>query len=38
VGLGVELHQGLALSGRFTTIDINGTTFATLETSLSYRF
>jgi len=38
VGAGIELYQGLALSARFTTVDIFGVTFGTLETSLSYRF
>jgi hypothetical protein len=38
VGVGFELHRGLALAERFTTANIEGTTFGTLETSLSYRF
>lgn len=38
VGAGFELYRGLALSERFTTASIEGTTFGTLETSLSYRF
>ena len=38
VGLGVDLWHGLALTGRYTAVDIDGFTFATLETSLSYRF
>jgi hypothetical protein len=38
VGVNVDLWRGLALTGRYTTVDINGVTFATLETSLSYRF
>ena len=37
-GVGFELLRGLALAERFTTASIEGTTFATLETSLSYRF
>ncbi|MDR3670513.1 MAG: outer membrane beta-barrel protein [Holophaga sp.] len=38
VGVGFEIYRGLALSERFTTANILGTTFGTLETSLSYRF
>lgn len=38
VGVGFELLRGLTLAERFTTADIEGTSFATLETSLSYRF
>lgn len=38
LGLGFELYRGLALSERYTTVNIFGTTFAALETSLSYRF
>jgi opacity protein-like surface antigen len=38
LGLGVEITGNLALTGRYTTVNIDGTTFATLETGLSYRF
>jgi opacity protein-like surface antigen len=38
VGVGFEIYRGLALTERYTTFDVNGTTLATLETSLSYRF
>jgi hypothetical protein len=38
VGISFELWQGLVLAERYTSADINGTTFGTLETSLSYRF
>jgi hypothetical protein len=38
LGAGLELYPGLALSERFTTVNILGTTFGALETSLSYRF
>jgi hypothetical protein len=38
VGVGFGLLRGLTLAERFTTADIEGTSFATLETSLSYRF
>ena len=38
LGVGVEIWRGLALTERYTTADIDGTTFATWETSLSYRF
>lgn len=38
VGLGLDLWRGLALAGRYTTLNIDGFTFGTLETSLSYRF
>ncbi len=38
VGLGVELYRGLAIAERYTTVNIQGTAFGTLETSLSYRF
>jgi hypothetical protein len=37
-GVGFELLRGLILAERFTTANVEGTTFATLETSLSYRF
>jgi hypothetical protein len=38
VGLGCDFGNHWALAERFTSIDIDGTTLATLETSLSYRF
>jgi hypothetical protein len=38
VGAGVELYRGVALSARFTTVDISGVTYGALETSLSCRF
>jgi opacity protein-like surface antigen len=38
VGLGFDLTPSLALSGRYTTVNIDGITLATLETGLSYRF
>ncbi len=38
VGLGFRINDHLALSGRYTTVGIDGVTFATLETGISYRF
>jgi len=38
VGVSVDLWRGLALAGRYTTVNIDGVTFATLETSISCRF
>ena len=38
VGLGVDLTRNLALAERFTSVNLDGTTLGTLETSLSYRF
>jgi len=38
VGVAFEPFRGLVLAERFTTASIEGTTFATLEASLSYRF
>ena len=37
-GVGYDFDDHWVLGGRFTTIDIDGVTLATLETSLSYRF
>ena len=38
LGLGVAFGRGLALTERYTTVTINGFTFAAWETGLSYRF
>jgi len=38
LGVAFELRRGLALAERFTSVNIDGTTLGTLETSLSYRF
>ena len=38
VGAGVEIARGLCLAGRFTSVNIDGVTLGTFETSLSYRF
>ena len=38
MGLGFAISPNLALSGRYTTVSIDGVTLATVETGLSYRF